>query len=502
MGIDGRKTRLYKKWISLSIKKRNGLFTGIVFLIILLSVIFGFWVVKFSLYDFRVILDDNAKSSDFMDSMEAESSCFETFMKHPNEENRDEMEKSFEQTKKAVLALPFDYNSMGIRRYAKTWSIKNSYDNYTQKRDSVLVMSESNAGYIKELYKVYELQSYLQEYARILMLNTLDDGKAVYVSKVRSIRQLPVAIIITGILLISVMISLSSEMNRTMISPIMKLVNISKKIEANNFFTEDVEVDNQDEMGELVKAFNKMKYATGQYITALEEKRKMLDLLHKEELEIIEAEKNLETANLELLKSQINPHFLFNTLNVIGGMAKLEDADTTERMIKALSTIFRYNLKNQQNEVLLSQEIKVVKDYMYLQQMRFGSRIDFNIKCNLDMATVIVPTFTFQPLVENAIIHGISKKEEGGKIGIYIKMKEQDLIISIVDTGVGMTKEELGDIRGAFKKGQTGKLGIGLGNIYKRVHGMYDKGEIEVFSKKNAGTIVRLVIPQIKWELS
>lgn len=89
------------------------------------------------------------------------------------------------------------------------------------------------------------------------------------------------------------------------------------------------------------------KYATGEYIQALEEKRKTLDLLHEEELEKLETEKRLEMTKLELLKSQINPHFLFNTLNVIGGMASLEEAETTEKMIRALSALFRYNLKNQ-----------------------------------------------------------------------------------------------------------------------------------------------------------
>lgn len=365
-----------------------------------------------------------------------------------------------------------------------------------------MCLSEDHNGYIKELYKVYEIQTYLQSYARILMINTLEDGKEVYISKVRSIRQLPITIIIMGILLISVMISLSSEMNKTMISPIMKLVTKSKEIASNNFFTDDIKVDNQDEIGELVKAFNKMKYATGQYINTLEEKREMMDLLHKEELDKIEAEKNLESANLELLKSRINPHFLFNTLNVIGGMANLEDANTTEKMIKALSAIFRYNLKNQENEVSLSKEIQVVQDYLYLQKMRFGNRIKFHIKCNIDMDTVIVPTFTFQPLVENAIIHGISKKEEGGKIGINIKLKEQNLIISIVDTGVGMTKADLEYLRSEFKKGHTAKLGIGLGNVYKRVHGMYDNGEVVVLSKKDTGTIVKVIIPQKRQEVS
>lgn len=117
------------------------------------------------------------------------------------------------------------------------------------------------------------------------------------------------------------------------------------------------------------------------------------------------------------------------------------------------------------------------------------------------MDEVIVPTFTFQPIIENAIIHGISKKEEGGKIGIYIKMKEDNLVVNIVDTGVGMSKSELNKLRIGFEMGQAGNLGIGLGNIYKRVHGMYEKGEVEVYSKKNTGTIVKLIVPQKEKEV-
>ena len=86
-------------------------------------------------------------------------------------------------------------------------------------------------------------------------------------------------------------------------------------------------------------------------------------------------EKQLEEARLELLKSQINPHFLFNTLNTISGMAKLEEAETTNKMITSLGSLFRYNLKMSEQIVLLARELKVVQDYMFIQQMRFGGRI-------------------------------------------------------------------------------------------------------------------------------
>ncbi|MFA9379009.1 MAG: sensor histidine kinase [Lachnotalea sp.] len=498
MGINTCKKKLHAKWISLTIKKKIEVFTGVVFLIIFVSVMFDIWILNYSLNDFKMILEENSQSSDFMDAIEAESSCFKAYIKNPSEENQIQMEIAFDLTSRAVLKLPYDYTSMNVKRYAKTWSIRNNYETYVKKRDYVLAINDENQAYINELYKVYDMQEYLQDYARILMRYTLEEGNDVYLGKVQNLRRVPPIVLVVGILLVSTMISLASIMNKTLILPIMTLVRASKKIASNDFFVEDITVENQDEMGELVKAFNKMKYATGQYITALEEKRKMLDLLHKEELEKIEVEKHLETTNLELLKSQINPHFLFNTLNVIAGMAKLEDAATTEKMIKALSTIFRYNLKTPETEVVLAQELQVVKDYMFLQQMRFGNRISFDIDCKVDVNTVMVPTFSFQPLVENSIIHGLSKKEEGGKVSIRIRMKSKNILITIADSGIGMSEEVLAELRHALKQGNTAKTGIGLGNIYKRVHGMYVDGEVEIFSKNNIGTVVRIKIPQIK----
>ena len=198
-----------------------------------------------------------------------------------------------------------------------------------------------------------------------------------------------------------------------------------------------------------------------------------------------------------LFRSQINPHFLFNTLNVIGGMANLEDAVITEKMIKALSSLFRYNLKTPEEEVPLAKELKVVEDYMYLQQMRFGSRIAYQVTCSVDQEKVLVPTFTFQPLVENAIIHGLSPKEEGGKIRIRIWQSEEMLYIVIGDTGVGMDEEKLRNLREELQK-KDGKTGIGLGNIYKRIYAMYQGSSVNVYSRKNAGTVIKIRIPQNK----
>ena len=107
-----------------------------------------------------------------------------------------------------------------------------------------------------------------------------------------------------GIILVTGMMELAALMNQTIISPVVALVKAAQRIAANDFFVEDVQVQNEDELGELVHAFNKMKYATGEYIMALEEKRKTLDLLHEEELGKLETEKRLEMIKLELLKAR------------------------------------------------------------------------------------------------------------------------------------------------------------------------------------------------------
>lgn len=492
--------RLTERWQRFTIRQKIGIFVGTVFLIISTSVLFELWIIKFSLVDFNAILEDNAKSSELVSALEEEGQLFEAWMKSTDreEERRKALEDAFARTKEAVYDLPFDYGVVGEERYARTWSIRSSYQIYQKRRDAVLFMEGGSQEYVRMLYEVYDMQSYLQAYADALLVDTLEAGNLIYQKRVPWLVGVPLAAVLLGFFLMSCSAGLSSLMNKTLVSPVIKLVRAAKKIASNDFFIEDVTVLNRDELGELVAAFNKMKYATGEYILALEEKRKMLDLLHEEELEKLEAEKRLETMKLELLKNQIQPHFLFNTLNVIGGMANLEGATTTEKMIRALGSLFRYNLKVTDVEVSLAQELGVVKDYLYLQQMRFGSRIAYDVDCRVNEELVKVPVFTFQPLVENAVIHGLSKKEEGGRIRLRILQRGDFLWIAVGDTGAGMEEGELRRIRehlGQEKKSGKGE-GIGLGNIDKRIRAMYPEGRVEIFSKKNAGTVIKIGIPQ------
>lgn len=495
MKEQGLQAKLKKMWYAMTIRRKIYVFIGVCFLAMTLSLLLNVWVTKFSLVDFNGILEENTKSTDLVQALEEESNAFSVYIKNPSEENQAILDAGIKKTKAAVASLSYDYGEIGEERYAQVWSIRNAYEVYERKRDMLLASGGEGEAYITELYEVYEMQEYLQKYAGNLMIMTIEAGNETYKIKLPNMVMIPVAVIVLAIILFWVTLTVAGMMHKIIVVPVMKLADTSKRIAANDFFVEDVKVENQDEIGELVHAFNKMKFATGEYIVALEEKRKMMDLLHEEELEKLAMERELENMKFDLLKNQINPHFLFNTLNVIAGMANLEEAEVSEKMIRALSDLFRYNLKTKEAEVPLAQELKAVEDYMYLQQMRFGKRVSCSICCDVDKERTIVPVFTFQPIVENAIIHGICKKEEGGEIRIHIRERNESVVITIGDTGVGMDAENLDKMRKQIET-DAEYSGIGLGNVFRRVKSMYQEGSVEIYSKKQAGTVVILTLPK------
>lgn len=483
------------RWLSISLKKKLGAFSLMVILVMGLSIAFNMLVMNFSLDSFNVILNDNSLCYDVQEAMGQEAAAFEAYMRERTWEKAKEYRLACFKTESSIDALPFVYDTIGPERYARTWNIKNGYEGYRVYRDAILSMDPDTTGYVESLYKVYGMQGYLQTYARRLMQSTLKEGKRSYQEKVPLLYNLPYMIMACSVLMIITVICLTRLLSNTLINPMVKLARCSREIARNDFGSQDLVVENRDEMGELVHAFNKMKHATEGYINTLTEKNEMAERLHKEEMERIEMEKRLDAARLELLKSQINPHFLFNTLNMISCMAKLEEAQTTERMISSLGNLFRYNLKTSEQIVPLEQELKAAQDYMYIQQMRFGGRIRYDCRQEVDGAVTMIPAFTLQPLVENAVIHGIARKEEGGRIFLRIWKDQEHIVISLADTGVGMDESTLEKLLDALKGHRTARVGIGLGNIYQRIKSIYRDGDLVIYSKSGKGTVVQIILP-------
>lgn len=485
-------------WLTISIKKKIGIFAAMVILIMALSTTFSICIMNFSLGGFNTILNDNSRCHDFQEALDLEIESFADYIRDATPDTRDQYVLSCVRTERCLRSLPFDYARIGTERYARTWSILNGYETYQAYRDELAETQVRESDFVERLYRVYKMQEYLQTYARRLVQVTLKEGNDSYQEKVPVFYNMPYLILAISAVFMGFVMFLTKILSNALVSPAVLLAQCARKIAKNDFTGEDPSVENRDEMGELVRAFNKMKRSTKGYIDTLKENHRMSELLHREEIERVEMEKQLSGARLELLKSQINPHFLFNTLNMIACMAKLEEAVTTERMISSMSSLFRYNLKTSEQIVTLARELKVVQDYMYIQQMRFGSRILYSCDLKVDAEQAMIPAFTLQPVVENAMVHGLSKKEQGGRVHVRIWEQGNRLVISVADTGLGMSEERLAEVTEAMKERRTSRIGIGLGNIYKRIHMMYKQGEFRIASIEGRGTVIQMFIPQEK----
>lgn len=485
-------------WLTISIKKKIGIFAAMVILIMALSATFSICIMNFSLGGFNTILNDNSRCHDFQEALDLEIESFADYIRDATPDTRDQYVLSCVRTERCLRSLPFDYARIGTERYARTWSILNGYETYQAYRDELAETQVRESDFVERLYRVYKMQEYLQTYARRLVQVTLKEGNDSYQEKVPVFYNMPYLILAISAVFMGFVMFLTKILSNALVSPAVLLAQCARKIAKNDFTGEDPSVENRDEMGELVRAFNKMKRSTKGYIDTLKENHRMSELLHREEIERVEMEKQLSGARLELLKSQINPHFLFNTLNMIACMAKLEEAVTTERMISSMGSLFRYNLKTSEQIVTLARELKVVQDYMYIQQMRFGSRILYSCDLKVDAEQAMIPAFTLQPVVENAMVHGLSKKEQGGRVHVRIWEQGNRLVISVADTGLGMSEERLAEVTEAMKERRTSRIGIGLGNIYKRIHMMYKQGEFRIASIEGRGTVIQMFIPQEK----
>ena len=477
--MEGRLGRkLHGIWMSCSLERKVRWITISTAAVVILSITAVMLVAGYGMKGFGDLLMGNSRSLAFWSAMDAESSSFQYYAGDRTPENREKYEMSCARTRSALKSLPFDYEEIGADRYGVTWSILNMYENYAAARDAFLEMEEGAPDYLDRLYTIYRVQGYLATHAGRLEQMTVESGNERYEMQRPLFIIVPAVSILWGAAALLMVRWLNRSVQRNIVRPMVELAEDSRRIGENDFTGPDTHAEGGDEIASLVRAFCTMKASTRGYIEALTEKHKM--------------EKQLDEVRLQMLKNQINPHFLFNTLNMIASTAQIEDAATTEKMIHALSRLFRYNLKSTDSVMPLERELKVVQDYMYLQQMRFGQRIRYDTDCNQDTLEVLVPSFALQPLVENAIIHGISPKGQGGRIHVRSWMEGRRIWISVADTGRGMARERLEEIRRALARGEEKATGVGVGNIYRRVHGMYQDGEIFIYSSEGRGTVVQM----------
>lgn len=221
-------------------------------------------------------------------------------------------------------------------------------------------------------------------------------------------------------------------------------------------------------------------------------------------------QQNLRKKELQLLQEQINPHFLYNTLEGIRSEAIMAGLDNLADMTEALAIFFRYTISKVENLVTVEEELENCATYFKIQQYRFGSRIHLEIEQDEedwdDILHCMIPKLTLQPILENSIIHGIELKLDEGKVTISISRTKSRLLIKVSDDGVGMNRETLDKLNAKLGSKeeevknytQPEKGGVALVNVNNRIHLIFgEEYGMHVYSLENMGTSVELSIPVI-----
>jgi two-component system LytT family sensor kinase len=211
------------------------------------------------------------------------------------------------------------------------------------------------------------------------------------------------------------------------------------------------------------------------------------------QIKLEEQERLLLNARMEALQNQINPHFLFNTLNSVSSLVRF-DPDTAREMIIKLASILRRLLNSSDAFVPLRDELEFIDNYLDIEVVRFG-RDKLRVVKELEAASldIMVPSMLLQPLVENSIKHGLSSKIDGGSIFLRSRMEADKVIIEVEDNGVGMGPANLAE--------RPGGTGIGMANVAERLKVLYsDAARMTIDSDQGKGTLVRIFLPVLESE--
>ncbi|WP_159429170.1 sensor histidine kinase [Tissierella praeacuta] len=286
-------------------------------------------------------------------------------------------------------------------------------------------------------------------------------------------------VIILGIILLFFSILLAIIISGTLVKPIYKLKNHMVEV-SNGNLDSYYETKNNDEISILGKVFNQM----------LMDIKKLINQVYK-----VQTQKR--NAELRVLQSQINPHFLYNTLDTIQWKALEYKAFDVADMINSLSIFFRISLSDGKEFITISDEIEHVRNYLEIQKTRYKDKISYSINLKESISQNLVPKMIIQPLVENSIYHGLKLKKQKGIININVLSENDYIIIEVIDNGIGMNHKMLATTKDNLYNSIESEH-YGLYNINERLKLTFkDKYNIDIDSEFGKGTKVLLKIPKI-----
>lgn len=368
---------------------------------------------------------------------------------------------------------------------------RNIVDTFLEQAEDMIdqIGGEDSGTMAGKYIEAEQTQRFIREEAQELVDLELEQYKPIYEDMMYAtdkLNRLGIMLVVTAA---GFSILLALWLSSSITGPIRRLVATAKQISKGRMDTKAPESDRNDEISILCRAFNGMI--------------DNIQRLMAENINNLEKDRLVKELELKTLQSQINPHFLFNTLNSISKLAYIEGAPKTSDLAVSVSRLLRYNLQKLDQAVPLREEVEHVGEYMNIQKARFRDRIKFELDVDERALDGIVPCLTLQPILENAFVHGIEQMEEGALLQLAIRLSEEGKVeIEIRDNGAGMSRETVQRLLRSVREeaprfgGKGQSTGLGTHNVFKRLHLFFDgRQQIDIDSKEGAGTTVKFTLP-------
>lgn len=445
-----------------------------------------------SLEQYNEILQRYMKMNEVSTSSQEAVNTLNNYLLAPS----DERMKILSDSRRRVNDIKFELNelidqgnSFTLRNY------KNMIDSLIESIDLTVMMHEQDNRTERNSYFVEatKISKYISETTLTLIskeLRTYDQFYRNIIEQSSNLKRLGFWMMALISLL---MVLFSSYFAIGITKPIKQLTYAARELSRGRFDL-DIEVNSNDEIAFLARTFDRMRVNINNLIIEIQQKAQL-------ERDLQESKLLLKESQLKSLQSQINPHFLYNTLNTLSKKAYLEGSKETSDLIASVAGLLRYNLKRLDRDVTLGDEVSIMLQYIDIQKARFTDRLQFELIADEGAYSVQLPGMTLQPIIENAVIYAVEPREEGGIIRMHITDTETTVVVQIEDDGPGMDADKIEQVLSELQistDSEGHSTGIGLSNVIRRLRLLYGRDDvIDISSELGLGTSITLLLPKI-----
>lgn len=395
-----------------------------------------------------------------------------------------------------------DLKSSGTAVYAMQENIVHQSEKYLQIAGETITakrgrnIEKYKASYEESVEMYFDLQTCIYS----LNNNQFKKNTSDYSILLSSLRYMEMITILILFFIGVVNVIVVFLMTKSMTLPLIDLSQAANEVAEGNFDVNVEVAEGEDEISVVSKAFKQMLASIQKYIAEIKDSVMRESMLKEHELVM---ENRMKEVQLRSLQAQINPHFLFNTLNAGEQLAMMEGADKTTEFIENMADFFRYNIKKINNDATIAEEVALVDRYVYILNVRFTGEIHYSKDIDEAVTHVRVPSMILQPIVENAVNYGIRDIDWEGHIDLKVYKENGYVMLSIKDNGIGMEQDQIdrilsGEAVGEVSTDHAASNGIGLGNVIERLQIFTGRSDVmEISSEgRNKGTEFVIKVPQ------